>query len=533
MTIRTLGLVETHHSYPMQRIPTLFSFLFAAGILCAQPGTLDQSFGNGGITGLNMPDVIHEFKATAVQADGRIVCVGYMGVNAQEDLLLVRFLNDGTLDASFGTGGIQTTDVLASESFWSVALQPDGKIVAAGITYTAANAQLIIARYNANGTPDATFATSGRQVFDIGDAQEQLTAVAVQPDGKIVATGFVLAAANDVDMVVVRLNANGSFDTGFSGDGWTTLSYGTDCAAWGLAVQADGRIVTAGYANPNGAYVGLLARFMPNGAPDLSFNATGAVLFAYNAGSSQDEFWDVVIQPDQKLVAIGSTFEPEGDLLFTRFSSTGALDTDYGTGGSQVIDVAGTFDRSWSGYQQPDGKLVVAGLNQLTAGNRQVVVARLGTNGSRDAGFGTNGIATVDVGPANDAGLGCAMAADGDVLVTGYTENNSGYNAYLLRLQGAVEVGLKERTMAPTLTAYPSPFTDRLVVKVADHMGPPPTLHVRDMLGRSVPVHVQRAAVGEGTFQLSVVFPLESEAGIYFIEVPSQGKNAVVRVVKE
>ena len=517
----------------MQRISTLFYFLFAASILCAQPGTLDPSFGTEGITGLNMPDVIHEFKATAVQADGRIVCVGYMVVNAQEDLLLARFLDDGTLDASFGTGGIQTTNVLPSESFWSVAIQPDGKIVAAGITYTSANDQMIIARYNANGTPDAAFATSGRQVFDLGAAQELLTAVAVQPDGKIVAAGYVLAATNDVDMAVVRLNANGSFDTGFSGDGWTTLSFGTDCAAWGLALQADGRIVTAGYANPNGNYVGVLARFMPNGSPDLSFNATGAVLYTHNAGSSQDEFWDVVIQQDQQLVAIGSTYEPEGDLLFTRFSSTGALDMAYGTGGAQVIDVAGTFDKSWAGYQQPDGKLVAVGLNQLAVGNRQVVVARLGTDGSRDADFGTNGIATVDVGPANDAGLGCAMAADGDVLVTGYTENNSAYNAYLLRLQGAVEVGVDERTMAPTLTAYPSPFTDRLTVEVADHMGPLPTLQVRDLLGRSVPVHVQRAAVGEGTLQLSVAFPSESAAGIYFIEVPSQGQNAVVRVVKE
>ena len=103
----------------MQRTTTLFYFLFAASILCAQPGTLDPSFGTGGITGLNMPDVPHEFKATAVQADGRIVCVGYMGENEQEDLLLARFLNDGSLDPSFGTGGIQTTNVLSSESFWS------------------------------------------------------------------------------------------------------------------------------------------------------------------------------------------------------------------------------------------------------------------------------------------------------------------------------------------------------------------------------------------------------------------------------
>lgn len=517
----------------MQRITTLFVFLFATSILYAQPGTLDASFGTGGITGLNLPDVVHEFKATAVQADGRIVCVGYMVANAQEDLLLVRFLNDGTLDPSFGTGGIQTTDVLPSESFWAVAIQPDGKIVTAGITYTATNDRLIIARYQANGTPDATFATNGRQVFDLGEAQELLTAVAVQPDGKIVATGLVLAGPNDVDMAVVRLNANGSFDTSFSGNGWTTLSYGTDCGAWGLALQADGRIVTAGYANPNGAYVGLLARFMPNGAPDLSFNDTGAVLFTHNAGSSQDEFWDVVIQPDQQLVAIGSTFDPEGDLLITRFSSTGALDVDHGTNGSQVIDVAGTLDKSLAAYLQPDGKLVVTGLNQLAAGNRQVVVARLGPNGSMDAGFGTNGIATVDVGPTNDAGLGCAMAADGDVLVCGYTENTSGYNAYLLRLQGGADVGLQERAMAPTLTAYPSPFTDRLTVEVVDHLGPLPPLHVRDALGRTVPVQVQRTAAGERTFQLSLTFPVESAAGIYFIEVPSKGQNALVRVVKE
>ena len=145
------------------------------------------------------------------------------------------------------------------------------KIVVAGGTASATfliePAQFTLARYNANGTLDTAFGTGGKTITPIG-GKDTSQAIALQADGKIVAAGYsAVSLGPDFDFAVARYNANGSQDTTFGSSGKVTTSFGTDDdRAFAVAVQADGKIVAAGYSGSSsaaGTRNFVLARYLP------------------------------------------------------------------------------------------------------------------------------------------------------------------------------------------------------------------------------------------------------------------------------
>src|SRR5207249_2624371 len=225
-------------------------------------GTLDAALATGGKVTTAVGRRDDAADALAVQADGKLVAAGAKDVgNNNYDFALVRYNANGTLDATFGTGGKVTTAIGTRDDVASaVAVQADGKLVAAGDTGDGGNNYFALARYNGNGTLDATFGTGGKVTTAIGTL-DYAYALAVRPDGKLVAAGETFNGST-TDFALARYNANGTLDPTFGTNGTVKTAIGTrDDAASALAIQADGKLVAAGETDNGTNYDFALARY--------------------------------------------------------------------------------------------------------------------------------------------------------------------------------------------------------------------------------------------------------------------------------
>ena len=228
----------------------------------------------------------------AIQSDGKIVAAG----DSNFDFAVVRYNTDGSLDTSFGAGGKVTTALGSSFDYgYSLALQPDGKIVVCGQI----GGDFGLVRYNTDGSLDTSFDGDGKVITALGPAEDSGQSVAIQPDGKIVAAGRSSNGIN-FDFAVVRYNPDGSLDTSFNGDGKVTTAVGpSDDHAWGVALQSDGKIVVCGETRGNFA----LVRYNADGSLDTSFGEDGKT--TTDIGSTNDLGLAVAIQSDGKIVVAG------------------------------------------------------------------------------------------------------------------------------------------------------------------------------------------------------------------------------------
>jgi uncharacterized delta-60 repeat protein len=221
----------------------------------AAPGDIDPTFSGDGEQTTDFFGGIDRAYAVAVQADGKIVAAGYaVTASGEDDFALARYNANGNLDDNFDGDGKVTTDVGGLDDVArAIAIQPDGKIVVAGYAdNTVTRLNFALARYNPDGSLDTSFSGDGKVAFDFNLGFDQATAVVIQSDGKIVAGGSVDMFAGD-NFGLMRFNSDGTLDTNFSGDGMQTTDFGGDDGLGGLTVQANGRIVAAGWTgnNPN------------------------------------------------------------------------------------------------------------------------------------------------------------------------------------------------------------------------------------------------------------------------------------------
>jgi uncharacterized delta-60 repeat protein len=291
-------------------------------------GSLDTTFGSGGIvtkdfsTYDNPNDSMNKLDqawGVAIESDGKIVVGGrtMVGPNVS-NAILVRYNTDGTLDLTFGTGGKVIVQSTTPGAFYTPWLQTDGKIVASGFG--------TIARFNSDGTLDDGSAADSTPLdaFGTGGMVLQHAIVgAIQPDGKILTVGTASNGVND-DIIVYRLNPDGTADTNFGIGGAARIDAGgNEAAAWpALAVGSDGSIVVAGY-QTNADQDSLIARLTPQGKPDETFAPGGVVVQSFS--TSSDMFRGVALQPDGQIVAVGSwkrtikPFASDNDFLVARY----------------------------------------------------------------------------------------------------------------------------------------------------------------------------------------------------------------------
>ncbi|MFB6888447.1 calcium-binding protein [Kitasatospora sp. NPDC056327] len=318
-------------------------------------GTLDTGFGNGGKVTTDFAGGSDEARGLALQADGRIVAVGRSEVpeGGVGWFSLARYNPDGSLDTGFGTGGRTVVDfgTGGADDAFGVTVQGDGRIVAAGLS----GGDFALARLNADGTLDTGFDTDGRVTTDFDGGADAARAVAVQGDGRIVAAGYTGGAGGNYDFALARYTPSGGLDTGFSSDGKVATTFGGVEFAHAVALQPDGKIVAAGYTGNDFA----LARYNSAGNLDGGFDTDGRVTTDFGGG---EVAYGVVVQSGGTIVAVGSTGTGgASDFALARYTPAGALDTSFSGDGRTTTDFGGGFDQALGAAVQPDGRIVAAG----------------------------------------------------------------------------------------------------------------------------------------------------------------------------
>lgn len=363
-------------------------------------GSLDVAFGNGGIVTTNFwtSTVAGQSNDTLVkvllQPDGKILAAGTTtslefstrirqfpippGPNGSNDIALARYNPDGSLDTTFGTGGLVRTRVseATAQRIYGAALQPDGRIVVAGLVYTVVptsqlsttpeDGQFLVARYLPDGTLDASFGTGGFVQTDFGGF-ESVTDLVITPDGKIIAVGdsWPLRSGPGLDpgdFVLARYDQNGRLDPSFGSGGQVRndLSNGGLDAANSVVLLADGKILVGGSAGASGM---VLVRYNEDGALDAGFGNGGVI-----AGTAGRLINDLALQPDGKIVATGP-LAGGGSFGLLRFNADGSLDPAFGRGGTAIADRPANLSFAYAVALalQDDGGIVVAGASTPSA----------------------------------------------------------------------------------------------------------------------------------------------------------------------
>jgi uncharacterized delta-60 repeat protein len=383
-------------------------------------------------------------RLVAVGATTTRVDEGLSGVDrpshSPADFALIRYNPDGSLDSTFGDGGIVSTDFLGGDDLPNaVAVQEDGKILVAGSAWNGrvpllcshcqidpnVRSDFAVARYRPDGGLDETFGTGGKVITELhpqntGESREPLPwsmalSLAVQPDGKIVAAG--MTAQN---LALVRYNPDGSLDDSFGNNGVVATSVGEKAVAESLIIQGDGRLVVAGLSVPPfrpevGVSISrmMLARYNPDGTLDSSFGEGGIVTPSLRNHASAV---GIVMDRENALVVAG-TYGP--DIMVARYTPDGSLDASFGSGGLVFADLAGRRDRAVAVGLTANDLIMVCATAETRSNGEEFALVRYNRDGSLDSTFGDGGKAITAFGTWNDSAKDMVAQPDGKIAILG------------------------------------------------------------------------------------------------------------------
>lgn len=401
----------------------LLALIFGATLLtsivvwAATVDNLDSTFDGDGIatTSINDYDEGHDL---AIQTNGKIVVVGKTAnpVTDKFDFAVTRFNSDGSLDTTLGNSGSVTISLAGNSTAEGVAIQSDGKIVVVGshdITQS-----LIVARYNDDGSLDTSFGSGGLVSSSLGGQVTGANDVVIQADGKLIVVGDTRTRIGSA-LTLVRFNSDGSFDNTFDGDGIFVAPESSTASPFSgnaVALQSDGKIVAAGAAVTGAGVIDfVILRCNSDGSVDTTFGTDGIVVTDTDARFDAAE--DVAIEPDGKIVAVGTTGDNFSSVFtIARYNSGGSLDTSFDGDGVVTAPLAESVSEEAHGVAlQTDGKIVVAGERDFGSGSI-IEVRRYNGDGSPDTTFG-GGTVTTAVGISE--ALAVAIQADGKIVAAG------------------------------------------------------------------------------------------------------------------
>ncbi|PKK88115.1 MAG: hypothetical protein CVV64_20220, partial [Candidatus Wallbacteria bacterium HGW-Wallbacteria-1] len=368
----------------------------------------------------NLGDTYQEAHAVMLDRDGKVLVAGYRRLSGMDDFAVLRYNLDGTLDNSFDSDGIVTTDFGGGDMAHAMALDSNGKILVAGYAESGQNVDFALARYNSDGTLDTTFDSDGKVRNDF-EGQEIIYSIAIASDGKILAAGQIEIGAKD--FALVRYNSDGSLDTTFGNNGLVTTNIGENDAFKSMAIDSDGKIVAAGYYSI--AFVNDIAliRYNSDGTLDTSFGSGGIVITDLG---SYEEAHAMALTSDGKIVVAGTDFNADNDFLLLRYNSNGSLDTTFGTNGVVTTDT-GVSELAYGISLTSEGKIVIAGKC-----NDQFAAARYLSNGTPDNSFSDDGVVVTSFGGYDNA-FGVAQYSSGEIVLAGSMYTGSGFDIALAR----------------------------------------------------------------------------------------------------
>lgn len=500
----------------MKNLLLLVLAFFAIQVVYAQSWALDPTFGTGGIVSTTIQGNGASGHSVAIQSDGKIVMVGE---TATYQGSVVRFNTDGTLDDSFGTGGTVLIPKIGNHDYLlDVAIDAEGKIVAAGNSNTFTGYDIIIVRLNSDGTLDNTLGGSGRSSLDIDNRSDIVESIIIQPDGK-----YLLGGYSAYEFVVVRLNPDGLPDDTFGGDvigvAKTEFDIVGSSSILDIALQSDGKIVAVGNTMNSSNYNKFaVARYNADGTLDNTFGTNGSE--TYIIGNQHDFLTSVAIQSDGKILLGGHTYiatGPKYDIAVVRLNENGSVDNTFGVSGVAKARIVDGANYTNDILVQTDGKIVVAGYT-VEEGAYEVGIARFNSNGTIDNTFSPTGIST-DILALEDYGEAAALQSDGKIIVAGRAYNND-FSEFICVRYSEQEVGVNE-ILGSVLSIYPNPANEIIKIETNSKC----EINIIDVSGKIV-----FSTIAENQIILDVSIFAK---GMYFVQACSDSTTEVVKLIVE
>ena len=415
---------------------TVLYFSFSCLCTAQSSGDLDKTFGNGGKVNVGIGGYYDVAKSMSLQNDGKIVVVGYgkESLTSFKGLSMTRYLQNGEMDNEFGNYGVihRVTMDLEGEAN-SVVIQKDNKIVVTGYSISPAtnNEEITLIRFTENGKVDKSFGNKGFIITEVSSEKDEAESVAIQSDGKIVVVGSTDHKPT-TDIVLIRYNENGSIDYSFGINGIviTDINSSLDIGK-SIAIQSDGKIIVSGFTHIINKFFMSLLRYDSNGELDPTFGNGGIIVTEINGRRGK---MDMAIQNDGKIILVGPS-EVENSHHFTllRFNNNGSLDQGFGRNGVTKT-VIGNYSEAESVALDINGNIVVAGTTEL--GNEEFVVAMYNENGVLVPEFGFDGVVKIGfIKNSVDRAHSVVIDNEGNIIVAGETKN--GYTTFgLVKLIG-------------------------------------------------------------------------------------------------
>jgi uncharacterized delta-60 repeat protein len=396
---------------------------------------LDTTFGENGFVVKDFGNGDDEILALAAQTDGKIIVVGHYNNGAVKNLAVARYLPTGELDRTFNDDGLFTHSMGSGDTVGrSLAIQSDGKIVVAGSADDSGH-NIALIRLTKDGFQDNSFADNGQVLLPIADGEVNAYAVQMTPEGAILVAGTVNTSADTGTYgIVVKLTAAGQKDASFGDLGVSLVKYDYNVEIRSIALQTDGKIVTAGsFATSGTAQAGLL-RLDQNGAVDEPFGERGQVIVSLEGSGSIIN--DVKLDSAGRLVVAGDVNNGSNLQTFVgRLKADGTIDSAFAASGIYRNDSnAENVGQALS--PQVDGIILVAGFVATAKGKDAYVLTLEEKTASSTSDKISATYITADLAETDDIGNALAISPDGFVFVAGSTVVNGKKDFALLRFIG-------------------------------------------------------------------------------------------------
>lgn len=510
----------------MKLIQTLV-LIFIANLLFSQAGNLDLTFGDEGkmITGFDQLSA--EANEIALQSDGKIILSGIAESDSDEDIIAVRYLQNGQLDTSFGINGkfiLSISDV--RDRCFDVEVDNLNNIYLTGVTLSEDFDHLgFIVKLNADGEIDSSFAQNGIWLSDTDftDSREVL----IQEDGKIIISGKNEDFWNATTSTLVRLNPNGAIDSSFGENGIATAEVPHSYNPIFAKINSNGEIIAGGFFFENSANI-ILIKFNQHGEVDSTFGTDG-VMLEY---TPLFEFArDIVIQKNNKiLVATGVTNPSSGDFGLVRYTQDGTLDNGFGDNGKISTDFFQSKNTPHAIVIQEDGKIILSGFIGITP-HHDYALARYDTLGNLDPSFGNGGKVITDFG-YEDLAFASAIQSDGKLICAGYsqtTENNSSFSIARYFTQTETNTTDISRNIN-SVKIFPNPSNGNFKLSIDLNVSKQISISLLNLDGKFIQPIVTNSQYTEGENTIEVEVNEKHGTGFYLVRIQTD-KGSVNRKV--
>lgn len=501
--------------------------LFTTAMYPQQEGQLDPTFGVNGVAVLEVDTLMMSMADVHVDGDDRILTTGRVFTPDGWDVYVMRRMPDGTPDATFGDMGFVRLDL---GSYWdigtAIVIQPDGRVlVAAEASQNGLGSTVFVVRYQQDGSLDDTFGEGGIAAASpaaLGHPYD----VAVTGDGAVVVVG---TSAYYDEVAVYRFTASGVPDTMFQTNGVLIeqMFPGTNVVQR-VHLQPDGKMLLYAVYGSGGIYQIAVARLMADGARDTVFGINGVVRPSLGPG---DHFPAAIGQQANGAIVVAWTWTavPDRMMRFLRLGPDGTLDTGFGANGITTVSTSFRPDKVNDLVIQPDDAILFGGGTDLVDVDA-VLVGRLTPDGQLDATFGTGGVVHTALPEApSAAALRIGLQADGR-LIAGLS---GGGTPILLRYLAGPFVAVNEvAAPTEVVTASPNPASSEVVVRFDLRAAAAVAMDVLDPTGKVVAGGVQQRPFTVGTHRVQLYLG-HLASGPYWVRLTVDGRHRMVRVIKE